>query len=94
MATSGDARRFLLRDGMRYGHILDPRTGRPVDNGCRAVSIIAPSCTVAGVLSTTAFILGPTEGLNLISAYVGAEGCILTDNARHQTRKFHEYLTR
>lgn len=94
VATSGDYLRCFQVNGRRYGHIIDPRSGRPVENGCRAVSIVAPSCTVAGVLSTTAFILGPTEGLNLISAYVGAEGCILTDNARHQTRKFHEYLTR
>lgn len=45
-------------DGVRYGHILDPRTGYPVVHGCRSVTVIAPSCTVAGVLSTTAFILG------------------------------------
>ncbi len=94
VATSGDYLRCFQSNGRRYGHILDPRTGRPVDNGCRAVSVLAPSCTIAGVLSTTAFILGPSEGLNLINTYAGAEGCILTDNARHQTRKFHEYLTR
>ena len=94
VATSGDYLRCFTANGRRSGHILDPRTGRPVDNGCRAVSIIAPSCTVAGVLATTAFILGPAEGLNLISTHMGAEGCILTENARHQTRKFHEYLTR
>lgn len=94
VATSGDYLRNFQINGRRYGHIIDPRTGYPVDNGCRAVSVIAPTCTVAGILSTAAFILGPTEGLNLIGNYMGADGCILTDNSRHETRKFHEYITR
>lgn len=93
VATSGDYLRNFQINGHRYGHIIDPRSGYPVDNGCRAVSVIAPTCTVAGILSTTAFILGPTEGLNLIGNYMGADGCITTDNSRHETRKFHEYVT-
>ena len=94
VATSGDYLRNFQINGRRYGHILDPRTGYPVDNGCRAVSVVAPTCTIAGILSTSAFILGPTEGLNLIGNYMGADGCIITDKSRHETRKFHEYVTR
>lgn len=93
VATSGDYLRNFQINGRRYGHIIDPRTGYPVDNGCRAVSVIAPNCTIAGILSTSAFILGPTEGLNLIGNYMGADGCIISDNTRHETRKFHEYVT-
>ncbi len=93
VATSGDYLRHFMINGRRYGHIIDPRSGYPVDNGCRAVSVIAPSCTVAGILSTTAFILGPTEGLKLIGNYMGADGCITTENSRHETRRFHEYIT-
>jgi len=93
VATSGDYLRNFTINGRRYGHILDPRSGYPVDNGCRAVSVIAPTCTIAGVLSTTAFILGPTEGLNLIGNYLGAAGCISTDKSRYETRRFHEYVT-
>ena len=94
VASSGDYLRNFQVNGRRYGHIIDPRSGFPVDNGCRAVSIIAPTCTVAGILSTTAFILGPTEGLKLIGSYLGAEGVITTDNSRQQSRRFHEYVTR
>jgi len=94
VATSGDYLRNFQVAGRRYGHIIDPRSGFPVNNGCRAVSVIAPTCTVAGVLSTTAFILGPQEGLNLIGSYLGAEGAITTNNSRHQSRRFHEYVTR
>lgn len=58
MATSGDARRFLLKDGVRYSHILNPKTGWPVVNAPRSVTIAAPNCTLAGLLATTALLQG------------------------------------
>ena len=58
LATSGDARRFLLRDGVRYGHILNPRTGWPVRGAPRAVTVAAPTCTEAGMLATLAMLHG------------------------------------
>jgi thiamine biosynthesis lipoprotein len=92
VATSGDYLRHFQANGRRYGHILDPRTGYPVDNGCRAASVIAPSCTIAGILSTTALILGASDGLRLIESHLGAEGAITTDTDRLYTRRFHEYV--
>lgn len=92
VATSGDYRRVSVRGGKRVGHIINPRTGEPVSNGCQAVSVIAPNCTLAGVLSTAAFILEPTQGLDLIQEHGGGEGCITTENARHQTRRFSSYV--
>jgi thiamine biosynthesis lipoprotein len=58
LATSGDARRFLLRDGVRYPHILDPRTCRPVCDAPRSVTIAAATCTEAGLLATLAMLHG------------------------------------
>ncbi|WP_097460565.1 FAD:protein FMN transferase [Mangrovitalea sediminis] len=58
LATSGDSRRFLLRDGVRYGHILDPRTGWPVPNAPYSVSVAQPTCTLAGMLATFAMLQG------------------------------------
>ncbi len=58
ITTSGDARRYLERDGVRYGHILDPRTGYPVVGAPRAVTVAAPTCLEAGVLSTLAMLQG------------------------------------
>lgn len=58
LATSGDSRRFLLKDGIRYGHILDPHTGWPVPGAPRSVSVAASSCTEAGLLSTLALLHG------------------------------------
>ena len=94
VATSGDYLRSFVAGGRRYGHILDVRSGRPVDNGCLAVSVIAPNCTLAGMLSTTAFVLGAEEGLRLLDATYQAAGCIITGRGRVPSRKFHEYATR
>jgi thiamine biosynthesis lipoprotein len=58
LATSGDSRRFLLKDGVRYGHILDPRTGWPILDSPRSVTVAASSCTEAGLLSTLALLQG------------------------------------
>jgi len=58
LATSGDSRRFVLRDGVRYGHILDPRTGWPVERAPRSVTVAAGSCTQAGMLATFAMLQG------------------------------------
>jgi len=59
LATSGDARRYLLRDGKRYGHILDPTTGWPVCGAPRSVTVAADTCTEAGMLATLAMLRGP-----------------------------------
>jgi thiamine biosynthesis lipoprotein len=58
LATSGDARRFIIRDGVRYGHILDPRTGWPIAGAPRSVTVAADTCTQAGMLSTLAMLAG------------------------------------
>jgi thiamine biosynthesis lipoprotein len=92
VACSGDYRRHFEHEGRKYGHIIDPRNGWPVNSGCRVVTAIAPSCTMAGILTTTAFILGPQEGARFIESQVGASGAILTDQHRYLTRRFHEHL--
>jgi len=58
LATSGDARRFILKDGVRYGHILDPVTGWPVTDAPHSVTVAAGSCTQAGMISTLAMLQG------------------------------------
>lgn len=58
LATSGDSRRFLLRNGVRYSHVLDPRSGWPVAEAPRAVTVFGQQCTQAGLLSTLALLQG------------------------------------
>jgi FAD:protein FMN transferase len=58
LATSGDSRRYLLKEGIRYGHILNPLTGWPAPKSPRSVTVAASSCTEAGLLSTVAMLHG------------------------------------
>jgi FAD:protein FMN transferase len=58
LATSGDARRFVLDGGRRLGHVLDPRTGWPPPDAPASVSVLATSCTQAGLLATLALLQG------------------------------------
>jgi FAD:protein FMN transferase len=92
IASSGDYIRGFTIGGKRYGHIIDPRSGSPVANGSLQATVIAPSCLQAGVLSTTAFVLGVPAGIEFIQSCPGAEGIILTDRARAQTRGFFHYV--
>jgi FAD:protein FMN transferase len=92
IASSGDYIRGFTIAGKRYGHIIDPRTGWPVANGCTQATVIAGTCLQAGVLSTTAFVLGVPKGIEFIQACPGAEGLLLTERARAQTRGFFNYV--
>ncbi|MBT1446000.1 FAD:protein FMN transferase [Shewanella sp. JM162201] len=71
LATSGDIKRFLLVDGKRIGHILSPQTGYPVPTAPRSVTVLAPSASAAGMLSTLAMLKG--EGAE---AFLDAEGLV------------------
>jgi len=56
MATSGDSRRFLLKEGIRYSHILNPKTGWSITQAPHSITVIANTCTEAGILSTLAML--------------------------------------
>lgn len=58
LATSGDANRYLVKDGIRYSHILNPKTGWPIADAPRSVTVAAPQCVSAGMLSTIAILQG------------------------------------
>jgi thiamine biosynthesis lipoprotein len=92
VASSGDYIRCFVIEGKRYGHIIDPRTGWPVSNGCMQSTVVASSCLQAGVLSTTAFVLGVPKGIEFVQACPGAEGLLVTDRVRAQTRGFFNYV--
>ncbi len=77
VATSGDYMNYFEKDGVRYHHILDPRTGVPA-RGCASVTVIAPDATTADALATGLFVLGPERGLQLVEQLPGVEALYLT----------------
>jgi len=58
VATSGNTKRYIEHNGKRYGHILNPKTGWPIENAPRSVTVLANTCIEAGVLSSLAMLQG------------------------------------
>jgi thiamine biosynthesis lipoprotein len=86
VATSGDAYQFVVLDGVRYSHIIDPRTGMAVTEASSA-TVLAPDCLTADALATALCVLRPEEGLRILRNVRGAEACLVR-NAGGRRREF------
>jgi thiamine biosynthesis lipoprotein len=90
LASSGDYERCMIVGGVRYAHILDPRSGWPA-SGLACVTVLAPSCLIAGTASTIAMLKGEREGphwldaLGLPSVCMTAGGDVLGSLAPQRT---------
>jgi FAD:protein FMN transferase len=80
MATSGDYRNLIEIDGQHYSHIIDPKTGYPVQNHVVSATIIAQTCTFADGLATAVMVMGPEKSIDLINRLRNVEGLIIVRN--------------
>jgi thiamine biosynthesis lipoprotein len=76
ISTSGDAEQFVELGGVRYSHIVDPRTGQAL-TGRRSVTVVAPRGIDADSLATAVSVMPPAEGLKLIDATPGAQALVV-----------------
>ena len=76
--TSGSYEKFVIFDGIRYSHIIDPRTGYPA-KGVVSVSVFAKQTEIADALATGIFVMGVDVGLDLVNQIKGIE-CIIVDD--------------
>ncbi len=83
VVTSGTDERYFEKDGNFYHHILDNKTGYPIENDLTAVTIISSSSTDADALSTTCFSLGLEKGLELLESLDYADGFFITDEGEY-----------
>ncbi len=77
VVTSGNYEKFVLFNGVRYTHIIDPRTGYPA-TGIISVTVFAPKAELADALATSIFVMGKEIGLNRINQIPNVE-CIIID---------------
>ena len=79
LSTSGDYEKYFIEDGIRYHHILDPKTGYPVQNGLTSVTIVCAQGYLADGLSTACFVLGMDAAKPLLEKY-GAEAVFVDED--------------
>lgn len=79
VVTSGGYERYFEQDGVRYHHILDPRTGYPADSGLASVTIIGEHSADCDALSTAVFVMGTEDGMELVESLNGIEAVLVTD---------------
>lgn len=81
LETSGDYQRFFIKDGVRYSHIIDPRTGyQPRE--IASVTIVAKAENNVDILSTALFVLGVEKGQELLKQYPGTEAIFITSDGK------------
>ncbi len=79
--TSGDYEHFVMKDGVRFHHIIDPKTGYPA-RASQSVTIVAPRAEDADALSTSVFVMGPVAGLRLVESLPNTEAVIITGDGQ------------
>jgi thiamine biosynthesis lipoprotein len=97
IATSGNYRNFFEMNGKTYSHIINPKTGFPVDHHIVSASVIAKDCTFADGLATALMVMPVKEGLNLVNGLEGTE-CLIVEKKEgvlesHLSEHFHRFLT-
>ena len=79
VVTSGNYRKFYIKDGKKYAHTIDPRTGYPVDHSLLSATIIAPDAMTADAYATYCMVVGLEASKEFLSARADMEGCLIFD---------------
>ena len=88
VGTSGDANQFFYHNGVRYGHVIDPRSGQP-SQGVLSASIMAPSAADADALATACFVDGPEIAAEYVKNLPDTGFIIVTDGERRSSTQLH-----
>ncbi|MCR4859787.1 MAG: FAD:protein FMN transferase [Bacteroidales bacterium] len=88
IVTSGNYRKFYVRDGKKYAHTIDPRTGYPVTHDLLSATVVAPSAAEADALATACMVLGPEGAKRLIESRDGVEGYLITASGTWMSEGF------
>ncbi len=78
VVTSGNYEKYVIIEGKKYGHIINPKTGFPVE-GIQSVTLVSPDAELSDALSTSVFVLGISEGMELVNKLKNVE-CLIIDD--------------
>jgi thiamine biosynthesis lipoprotein len=81
VSTSGDYERYFDENGIRYHHIIDPKSGDSA-RGVHSVTIIGPDATTTDALSTSVFVLGLEHGMNLVNSLPDVDAIVVDSKGR------------
>jgi len=81
ISTAGDYQRFFIKDGKRYHHIIDPKTGYPAESGLISVSVISPEGYISDGIDTSILILGAEKGMKLLES-MGIDAVLVDSQKR------------
>lgn len=79
VVTSGNYRKYYVKDGKKYAHTIDPRTGYPVTHSLLSATIVAANATEADALATYCMVIGLEEAVEFITSRPDLEGCLVYD---------------
>ena len=99
LATSGNYREFYYKDGKKYAHTIDPKTGNPVEHNLLSATVIAPTCAQADAYATACMVIGAENAVKLCESIQGLE-CYLIYNDKDgknkvvQSKGFNQFLVK
>lgn len=89
VATSGNYRKYFIRDGRKFSHTIDPARGAPVEHNLLSVSVVAGDCATADALATACMVMGPEKAKHFLKDYPGVEGFFIYSDESGALQTFH-----
>ena len=86
VVTSGNYRKFYVRDGKKYSHTIDPRTGRPVEHNLLSATVVAPTAAEADALATVFMVIGFDAARDFLETRPDLEAYLITSDSIWSSR--------
>ena len=89
MATSGNYRNFYEKDGMKYAHTIDPRTGHPVQHNILSSTVLAQDCATADAYATSFMVLGLEEAQKVLKQHAELKAYFIFNDKKGNLQTWH-----